>query len=106
VFDNGNVADSQFGLMILPGGRAPVPGIRLDQPALVSAGGPPAPAPMWADGERQAMVQFLDGTWHLCRLTSWQSTGGGTWLCNLRWGVAGRIYQAAYVYDPAKVQRR
>lgn len=106
MFDDGHVADSLTGLRVLPGAGASAPAVRLDQPALVPAGGPPAPAPMWAAGDRQAIVQFLDGTWRLCRLTAWRPAGGGTWLCDLRWGVSGRIYQAAYVYDPARVLRQ
>jgi hypothetical protein len=79
--------------------------VRLDQPALAPAGGPPSPAPMWDASDRQAMVRFLDGTWRLCRVTGWQQLAPGSWACELRWGVSGRIYQAGYVYDPAAVCR-
>jgi hypothetical protein len=43
--------------------------------------------------------------WRLCRLTAWRPAGGGAWLCDLRWGVSGRIIEAAYLYDAAGVLR-
>lgn len=89
----------------LPGPQPPAPFARLDQPVLVLVGGPPAPdAPMWDASAREAMVQFADRTWRLCRVTGWENHGGA-WLCELRWGVSGRIWQARYVYDPAKVSQ-
>jgi hypothetical protein len=104
VFDDVDVAHPLAGVSVLPGASQPVPAVRLDQPALALAGGPPSPAPLWDDGTRKAIVQFLDGTWRLCRLTAWRR-GRGTWVCDLRWGVSGRIFQAAYVYDAARVLR-
>jgi hypothetical protein len=89
----------------LPGGDPSVPRIRLDQPALTLAGGPPAPDPqMWDAAARQAIVQFLDGTWRLCRVTGWQQREDKAWVCELRWGVSGRLYRASYVYDPARAR--
>jgi hypothetical protein len=41
----------------------------------------------------------------LCRLIAWRQHDDGTWLCDLRWGVSGRLYQARYVYDPARVRQ-
>ena len=80
------------GQQILPGARGLVPAIHLDQPALTLIGAPPVPdPPMWDAAARQAIAQFLDGTWRLCRLTGWQQRGDG-WLCELRWGVSGRLY--------------
>lgn len=99
------MADSLTGLGVLPGAGPAAPVARLDQPALVPAGGPPTPAPMWDAGARQAMVLFLDGTWRLCRLTAWRPSGSGAWLCDLRWGVSGRVIGAAYLYDAARVLR-
>jgi hypothetical protein len=98
------VAEILTGLSVLPGART-APAVRLDQPALVPAGGPPYPAPVWDAAARQAMVQFLDGTWRLCRVMAWRQDGAGAWLCDLRWGVSGRVCQAAYVYDAARVLR-
>ena len=86
----------------LPGGRPSAPVIRLDQPAL--AGGPPSPAALWDGAARQVLVQFLVGTWRLCRLIEWRRRDAGTWLCDLRWGVSGRVIQATYVFDQAMVQ--
>jgi hypothetical protein len=60
---------------------------------------------MWDTATRQAIVQFRDGSWRLCRLIAWQQHDDGTWLCELRWGVSGRLYQARYVYDAAMVSR-
>lgn len=91
--------------LILPGARSSAPAVRLDQPALTPAGGPPAPdPPLWDAAHRQAIVQFLDGTWHLCRITDWRQRADRAWICELRWGVSGRLYQASYVYDPTRVQ--
>jgi hypothetical protein len=59
---------------------------------------------MWDAAARQAIMQFLDGTWRLCRLIEWRQHDAATWLCDLRWGVSDRIVQAAYVYDQARVQ--
>ena len=89
----------------LPGARPPAAVIRLDQPALALAGGPPSPAPLWDGAARQVIVQFLDQTWRLCRLTGWRQRDAGTWLCDLRWGVSGRVIQATYVFDHARVQQ-
>lgn len=100
----GHVAEPVTWLSVLPGAR-PAPAARLDQPALAPAGGPPGPAPMWDAGAREVIVQFLDGTWRLCRLTAWRQDRAGAWLCDLRWGVSGRICQAAYLYDAARVMR-
>jgi hypothetical protein len=99
------VAARETDLGGLPGARPSAPVIRLDQPALALAGGPPAPAPLWDDAARQVMVRFLDGTWRLCRLIEWRRPGAGTWLCDLRWGVSGRVVQATYVFDQARVQQ-
>ena len=89
---------------ILPGARSSAPFVRLDQPALTPAGGPPAAdAPMWDAAAREAIVQFLDGTWRLCRVIDWRQRADKAWVCDLRWGVAGRLYQARYIYDPARV---
>jgi hypothetical protein len=52
----------------LPGVRPLAPVIRLNQPALTVVGGQPSPAPLWDEAARQVIVQFLDGTWRLCRL--------------------------------------
>jgi hypothetical protein len=88
---------------VLPGARPQPPAVRLDQPALISSGGPPAPALMWDAGAAQVMIRFRDGTWRQCRVTGREKCGDGSWLMELRWGVAGRIYQARYVYDPGSV---
>ncbi len=88
----------------LPGARPSAPVIRLDQPALALAGGPPSPAALWDGAARQVLVQFLDGTWRLRRLIEWRRRDAGTWLCDLRWGVSGRVIQATYVFDQAMVQ--
>lgn len=91
---------------ILPGARSSAPAIRLDQPALTSAGGPPAPdVPMWDAAAREAIVQFLDGTWRLCRVIDWRQRADKAWVCDLRWGVSGRLYQGRYIYDPARVRQ-
>jgi hypothetical protein len=37
--------------------------------------------------------------------TAWQQHDDGSWLCELRWGVSGRLYQARYVYDAAMVSQ-
>jgi hypothetical protein len=50
------------------------------------------------------IVQFIDGTWRLCRLTAWRRRDAGSWLCDLRWGVSGRVIQATCVFDQAMVQ--
>jgi hypothetical protein len=60
---------------------------------------------MWDAATRQAIVQFRDGSWRLCRLIAWQQHDDGIWLCELRWGVSGRLYQARYVYDSARVSQ-
>jgi hypothetical protein len=52
-------------------------------PALTLVGGLPSPAQVWDVVGRQAMVQFLDGTWRLCRLADWQRRDADTWLCDL-----------------------
>jgi hypothetical protein len=66
----------------LPGARPSAPVIRLDQAALALAGGPPSSAPLWDNAARQVLVQFLDGTWRLCRLIEWRRRDVGTWLCD------------------------
>ena len=45
--------------------------------AITPAGGPPSPAPLWDDAARQVIVQFLDGTWRLCRLIEWRTPAPG-----------------------------
>jgi hypothetical protein len=100
-----HVAARETELVGLPGARPSAPLIRLDQPALTLVGGPPSPAPGWDAAVRQVIVQFLDGTWRLCRLIAWRQRDAGTWLCDLRWGVSGRIIQATYIFDQARVQQ-
>lgn len=85
--------------------RPAAPVIRLEQPALTLVGGAPSPAPVWDAAARQVIVQFIDGTWRLCRLIAWRQRDAGTWLCDIRWGVSGRIIQATYVFDQARVQQ-
>lgn len=100
------MADPVTELRGMPGARPSVPGLRLDQPALVLAGGPPVPgAAMWDAADRQAIVQLHDSSWRLCRVTAWQRRDTDIWLCELRWGVSGCLYQATYVYDPASVRQ-
>jgi hypothetical protein len=99
-----HVAARETELGGLPGARPSAPAIRLDQPALTLADGPPAPAPLWDAAARQVIVLFLDTTWRLCRLIEWRQRDTSTWLCDLRWGVSGRVIQATYVFDQARIQ--
>jgi hypothetical protein len=80
-----------------------VPASRFDQPALEPADEPPAGTLISGRGGA-AHVLFLDGTWRLCRIRSWQRDRSGRWRVLLRWGVSGELVESWYVHDRERVR--
>lgn len=72
------------------------------QPALVLACEAPSPSTRPLKG-RPAMALMRGGTWQLMRIPAWEQAADGTWRCLLLWGVWGTVWEAWYVFDPARL---
>lgn len=73
----------------------------LDEPALQPA--EPGRGPV-IPSDARPLVVLRNGALQECRLLGWQRDGD-RWLCHLSWGVAGKLADGWYVYDPGKVRQ-
>lgn len=74
----------------------------VDQPALVLAGSAPGKSQRPLEG-RTALALMRSGAWQLMRVAAWDQREDGVWRCLLLWGVWGTVWEAWYVFDPARL---